>query len=267
MSNNTLILPEAKTDGAKLIPKKQEILTAVGASWLAMDRYLSMAIIEANKPTLANCYPPSVAKAALNCAVIGLMPGDAMGHAYFIPFKNKRERGREEAQLIVGYRGYLDLAFRSGFLASSHPEVIVEGEEFELWNDETGSKMRHVLTSRFVGTTEAPTAGNIIGAYCIYRTKSGEGNVVSVTKQDLAKVAKRSGPWVEEFPAMCRKTAILRARKEWRVTLEFDQAAMLDECERAGESQPSLAGGIEGDGEPALSLGDLPAVEEEATRV
>ena len=262
-NNNTLILPEAKTDGAKMIASRAAILASISPQWLAVDRYLPMAMAEANRPELADCYGPSLVKCAFNCAVIGLMPGDAMGHAWFVPFKNKKAQGRKETQLIIGYKGYLDLAYRSGFLVSSHPEVIVDSEEFELWNDENGQHVRHNLTPRYKGDSPQPDKSNIIGAYCVYQTKGGGKGLAGVTRTEINKIDTGRNVWLADFPAMCRKTAVLRARKDWRVTLDFERAAMLDECERAGEPQPALAGDIEGDGEPVLSLGDLPTVEEE----
>jgi recombination protein RecT len=247
-------------------PKK---IRSVAADHLDFERYLAMAVVELNKPELAKCHPPSAAVAAMNCAVIGLMPGSMLGHAFFVPFRNKKHDGREEVQVIVGYKGYLDLAMRSGFLAYAHPELILAGETFRLWNDIDGCQLEHELTPRFAGQDKSlvPDKGNIVSAYCIYRTKTGVKGVVGITRAEINKIDSGRNVWRSDFPSMCRKSAILRARKEWRVTIDFDRAELLDAAEAREEAQPLLVDGeVVGmeDETRQLSLGDLPATADEA---
>ncbi|EKF2878464.1 recombinase RecT, partial [Escherichia coli] len=67
----------------------------------------------------------------VQCSQLGLEPGSALGHAYLLPFGNKNEKsGKKNVQLIIGYRGMIDLARRSGQIASLSARVVREGDEF-----------------------------------------------------------------------------------------------------------------------------------------
>jgi recombination protein RecT len=61
-------------------------------------------------PKLAQAHGPTVLGALMTCAQLGLRPGvSGLGHAWLLPFKNWKEGNRLDAQLIIGYRGYVDL--------------------------------------------------------------------------------------------------------------------------------------------------------------
>jgi recombination protein RecT len=86
---------------------------------MTADRLARIATTEIRKvPKLAACDQASFLGAIMQCAQLGLEPGGALGHAYLIPFdKRQKVNGWEtvstEAQLIIGYRGMIDLARRS----------------------------------------------------------------------------------------------------------------------------------------------------------
>jgi phage RecT family recombinase len=68
-------------------------------------------------PKLQDCEPISFLGALMQCAALGLEPNTVLGHAYLIPFENSRKVGGEwvkvkEVQVIIGYKGLIDLARR-----------------------------------------------------------------------------------------------------------------------------------------------------------
>lgn len=82
---------------------------------MTAERLTRIIMTECRKtPALLSCSQESFYGAILQCAQLGLEPGAALGHCYLLPFGNgKAKDGRPNAQLIIGYRGMLDLARRS----------------------------------------------------------------------------------------------------------------------------------------------------------
>ena len=76
------------------------------------ERFTRMALTAVSvNPKLAECTPRSFMGALMNAAQLGLEPNTPLGQAYLIPFKNK---GVMEVQFQIGYKGLIDLAYRSG---------------------------------------------------------------------------------------------------------------------------------------------------------
>lgn len=89
-----------------------------------MDRFLRIALTEFRvNPTLATCDPRSVFAAVLTAAQMGWEIGGPMGLAYLVPYKG-------EAQLIPGWKGYVDLVHRSG-RGEVWTGAVYEGDAFE----------------------------------------------------------------------------------------------------------------------------------------
>ena len=64
-----------------------------------------------SNPTLQECTPQSFLGAMMQSAQLGLEPNTPIGQAYLIPYRN---HGRQECQFQLGYKGLIDLAYRSG---------------------------------------------------------------------------------------------------------------------------------------------------------
>ena len=87
------------------------------------------AIISAvsSNPSLQECTAPSIISAALQGVAMGLAPSPQLGQFYMVPFKNKKE-GTTVATFVPGYRGYIQLAYRSGQYVDLDARPVVEGE-------------------------------------------------------------------------------------------------------------------------------------------
>ena len=93
-------------------------LQQVAAGHMKPERMMRlMANAMRTTPKLAECDPMSLLGGLMTCAGLGLEPNTIMGHAYLIPFKNNRKK-ITEVHLIVGYKGLIDLARRSGHISS-----------------------------------------------------------------------------------------------------------------------------------------------------
>lgn len=108
---------------------------------LSPDRMLAVFVQSVQKtPKLREVNMMSLLGAFLSVATVGLEPNTALQHAHLIPFAKRMKDpngkwvdGRVDVQVIFGYQGLLELAFRSGLLRSVHADVAWKGDEFEFW--------------------------------------------------------------------------------------------------------------------------------------
>lgn len=89
------------------------------------SRFGRLLLTAANtNPDLFKCDVRSFIAAGVGCAQLGLEPNDSRGLAYLIPFGGK-------VQLVIGYKGMIDLARRSGMVGAVHDFAVFTGDEFE----------------------------------------------------------------------------------------------------------------------------------------
>lgn len=228
-------LPAAMNQGAEVVRSAAGVITRVlrESSPISSDAFLVSAIKAAN--ALDNDVDRlSVARCVFNAASLGLQFGPTLGHAYLVPFK-------KECTLIVGYKGFLDLAFRNRFIKYVTTEVVLAGEQFDMWVDADGRQIKHLLDP----TRDETDDKNIIGAYCLYHTSTGAKGIVYTPRKVIEKAkAKYSKVWSQHYAAMAKKTAIRRAAKEWHLTEQMAHAVALDERAEAGVSQPDVTGQV-----------------------
>jgi phage RecT family recombinase len=203
-------------------------------------RFCSLAAVEAIK--LQTAHPDvdvnSIKIAIFNAATLGLMLGPTMGHGYLVPFlinKGKPQQ-RRIVQLIVGYKGYIELAFKSDWLAGLTTELVLKEDKFRRWNSIGGTQIEHELA---LGRKEVWP--NVLAAYCMYRTKAGYTNIVIVQRDELQRLKSRQkNVWDSDPIPMCLKTPVRRAAKLWQLTRELGGATCMDNCVEAGIEQPAL---------------------------
>jgi recombination protein RecT len=206
-----------------LIDRMQpEIMKVLGSEAMA-ERFARVIATEARRNVkLQECDPMSFLGAMLLSAQLGLEPGP-LGLVYLVPFKR-------QVEFIVGYRGYVELAYRSGLVKDLTAALVHDGDSFSFQYGTT-PKLTHV--------PEGPTLEReIVAAYAVARLKSG-GTVFVVTyEEDWEKARKASaagsknlGPWVEHREAMIRKTAVRRLEPMLPKSAAFARAFERDENE------------------------------------
>lgn len=263
----SLILPDAKNDVAQLVKAMVDKLGGFLPPGANAPQFFGSVISEANmlsttleRGAIGDARTRNAfVKAAFNAAVVGLTPGASLGHAYFIPYK-MRPKGATEwtnVNFIIGYRGFMELAFANDWLVQCDPELVLDGEDFQRWHDEEGPHVRHVIPL----SRPAPTKENIVGAYCTYRSHGGGKGVVFVSREDLRQVDTGRNVWRDNYPAMAMKTPIRRAAKRWRLTRQLSNALYLDEIADRDEVQPCLAGDVLEEKRDAIDLNATPTME------
>ena len=205
-------------------------LAAVAAAHMRPSQMLRlMANAIRTTPQLAECDPLSLLGCMMTCASLGLMPNTPLQSAYLIPFKNKR-KGITEVQLVVGYRGMIDLARRSGHIRNIHGDVVYEGDEFSF---EYGSNQH--LKHRPKGKRVNP-----VYAYCHATLTDGEAFVVLPWDEVMAirdasqgyrtavQYGKKDTPWIAHEHAMASKTAVRALFKYLPISIEMDNGKLGD---------------------------------------
>ena len=215
-------------------PKIKQQMALALPKHMTADRLARIATTEIRKnPLLARCEQQSFLGAIMQCAQLGLEPGGALGHAYLLPFNN-RKNGTVEVQFIVGYRGMIDLARRSGQIVSLSARTVYENDEFsyEYGLDET---LKHK-------PCEGSDPGKLTHVYAVAKLKDGgvQFDVMSFEQVMAVKAqskAGNSGPWMTHFDEMAKKTVIRRLFKYLPVSIEMQTAVTLDERTDAGVTQ------------------------------
>lgn len=217
---------------------KQQMALAMPRHMTA-DRLMRIALTEVRKvPALGKCNVQSFMGAVMQCAQLGIEPGAALGHAYLLPFGNgKASDGLANCQLIIGYRGMIDLARRSGQIISLNARSVHANDTFSYAYglDET---LEHIPA--------AGDRGDLTHVYAVAKLKGGGIQFEVMSKSDVLKVkasskAGNNGPWVSHFDEMAKKTVIRRLFKYLPVSIEMTQAVVLDEKADAGIDQDNAA--------------------------
>jgi len=180
-------------------------------------------------PKLANCSKESFFGALFDCAQMGLVPGP-MGHVYLIPYGN-------ECTLVIGYKGLLELCYRSPRIESVETYVVCENDQFEQTfglNPDIIHKVDPAVKER----------GAMTHVYAVCRIKGLAIPRFEVMSRDevdaIMKRAKASanGPWKTDYNEMARKTVFRRLSKTLPLTTDVMDAISRDERVSHATQQP-----------------------------
>lgn len=209
-------------------------------------------------PKLLECNLPSLMAAVMQSAQLGLEPG-LIGHCYIIPYG-------KEATFIIGYKGMIDLARRSGNIQSIMAHEVYENDFIELVYG-LDENLKHVPW--FLRKDAKPKeAGAVIGAYMVAKFNDGGHFIHYMPVQEIEQHRRRSkaannGPWVTDYTEMCKKTVVRSGWKWLPISIEIMSAVEKDEVSRQDVSDLNNDGVIDiGVGsdyeEPSLSGGEEP---------
>lgn len=176
-------------------------------------------------PALGQCTPQSFIGAMMTSAQLGLEVNTPLGQAYVLPYKNK---GVLEAQFQLGYKGLIDLAYRSGEVEVIQAHVVYENDEFEC---------EYGLEPKLTHKPADHGRGDPVKVYAVFKTKSGGYGFEIMSMEDVRRHAeKRSksyssaySPWKTDFEEMAKKTVLKRVLKYAPLKSDFVRAAAQDE--------------------------------------
>lgn len=177
----------------------------------------------AAQPKLAECTPTSILASLCVSAQIGLVPNTALGHAWLVPFNNRRKVNNRwitvpEATLIVGYQGFVKLVYdASGVGLKAAPVYSGEAFEYNRAANPPVTLHKHAAPGR---------RGKLVYAYCLAHFPGGGLTTGEVYDEEFIHerrarsksygykddqgnfVTKKDSPWVTDPAAMWMKTAV-----------------------------------------------------------
>lgn len=212
------LIEQMKGEIARCLPKH-----------LTPDRMARIAMTELRKtPKLQECDPMSFIASIMQAAQLGLEPG-ILGSCYLIPFWNSK-LGKFECTFMPGYRGFLDLARRSGQIISLVARSVYENDEFSY---EFGLK-ESITHKPCMGER-----GELVAVYAVAILKDGGHQFDVMSKAEIDAVretskSKDNGPWVTHYEEMAKKTVLRRLFKWLPCSVEMQKAVSLDELQEAG---------------------------------
>ena len=186
-------------------------------------------------PKLCECTPKSFLGAMMTAAQLGVEPNTPLGQAYLIPYSNK---GVLECQFQLGYKGLIDLAYRSGEIQTLQAHAVYENDEFEY---ELGldPKLRHVPARG--------DRGEPIYFYASFKTVNGGYGFEVMSVDDVRAHAQKYstsskfGPWQTNFEAMAKKTVLKNVLKYAPLKTEFVRGLAQDETIKTEISEDMYA--------------------------
>ena len=225
--------PSVATVVRQAIEAQSSAFRAVLPAHVDPDRFsrITLTAIKST-PDLMRCFATeqgktSVLVAAMQAAVIGLEPNTPTQDAWLLPRRNK---GTWEAQLMIGYRGLLKLARRSGTIETIYAEVVREGDDFTWSRGLDRDVLEH---------TPGDGTGELTHAYAVARYKAGGYSFMVLNRaqvesrralSDSFKASNNSySPWIKWPEAMWRKTAIRSLIPFLDLSPDVENAVHMDE--------------------------------------
>lgn len=207
-------------------------------SVITPERFTRMVLSAlSSTPKLAECSPQSFLAAMMTAAQLGVEPNTALGQAYLLPYRN---HGQMECQFQLGYKGLIDLAYRSGEVSVIQAHTVYENDvfEYELGMD---PKLRHVPAKA--------DRGEAVAYYAMFKTKDGGYGFEVMSVDDVQRHAQRysksdgsgSSPWRSNFDEMAKKTVLKRALKYAPLKSDFVRGVAQDETIKAELSDEMYA--------------------------
>ena len=180
-----------------------------------------------NNKLLANADPTTILNAAATAASLDLPINQSLGRAWIVPFKGK-------AQFQIGYKGFVELAQRSGKYRSINAIAVYENQY----------KGFNALTEEIDGDFSVDGAGAVVGYAAHFELLNGFTKTVYWSKEKVEQHAKRfsksfgNGPWKTDFDAMAKKTVLKHTLANWGIlSIEMQTAQLADQAVVTDDNQ------------------------------
>lgn len=194
------------------------------------QRFIS-AIVSAvnNNPQLQECTNQSILSGALLGESLKLSPSPQLGQYYLVPFNDKN--AGKVAQFQLGYKGYIQLAIRSGQYKKLNVLAIKEGEliRFDPLNEE--------IEVQLIEDEEQREAAPTIGYYAMFEYTNGFRKAIYWSKRKMEQHAMTYSSgyrakkgytfWEKDFDAMAYKTMLRQLISKWGI-MSIDMMSAMD---------------------------------------
>ena len=208
-----------------IIKKKVEQLIGKNSATFAT----SVIQITNSNAMLRTAEPTSIFNAACMAATLNLPLQNGLGFAYIVPFKNNKER-KVEAQFQIGYKGFIQLAQRSGQFKRLVALPVYKKQLL---------KKDFINGFDFDWEQEPDKDENPIGYYAYFKLVNDFSAELYMSHDDIVKHAQRYsqtfkkgfGVWHDNFESMALKTVLkLLLSKQAPLSVEMQQAVLADQA-------------------------------------
>lgn len=204
--------------------KFNEVLDSKSSGFMA-----SLLNLVNGDPNLAEAEPMSVITSAMVAATLDLPIDKNLGYAYLVPFRDWKKNNVKVAQFQLGYKGYIQLAQRSGQYKALNVTPIYEGELIS-WNR---------LTEEIELDMDKKNSDEVVGYVGYFKLLNGFEKTVYWTKQEMeahrikhnkAKdKTKLANVWLSDYDAMACKTVLRGLLSKWGIlSIEMQTAEIND---------------------------------------
>lgn len=231
MPNNTLAARSNKTSFSVYMTNdavKQQISNVVGKN---ADKFITAITSAVNaNPALSECTNSSIVSAALLGTSLNLSPSPQLGQFYLVPF-NDNVNHRKAAQFILGYKGYIQLALRSGQYKKLNVLSIKEGElvKYDPLNEDIDVHLIEDEEER----EKAPT----IGYFAMFEYLNGFRKTMYWSRTKMEAHARKYSKgyaahkgytfWEKDFDGMAYKTMLRQLISKWGI-MSIEMASAID---------------------------------------
>lgn len=186
-------------------------------------------------PKLAMASNSSLLGSIVTCAQLGLEPNTLLGHAYLIPFDKREKRGDKwvstetQVQIVVGYKGMIDLARRSGQIVSIAAHEVCQNDQFGF---------AYGLDEELTHRPKMSGRGEVVAFYAVAKLVGGGYAFEVMSREDVDAIRDKAaeknrakkdskgrpiitGPWADHYIEMGRKTALRRLFKYLPISIEM----------------------------------------------
>ena len=182
-----------------------------------------------NNPALQECTNQSILSAALLGQSLNLSPSPQLGQYYMVPF-NDKNKGKV-AQFQLGYKGYIQLAIRSGQYKKLNVLAIKEGEliRFDPLNEEIEVKL--------IEDEEVREQAATIGYYAMFEYTNGFKKAMYCSRKKMEAHALKYSKgyqakkgytfWEKDFDGMAYKTMLRQLISKWGI-MSIDMMTAMD---------------------------------------
>ena len=185
-------------------------------------------------PKLAGASLSSLLGSVVTCAQLGLEPNTPLGHAYLLPFDKREKRDGQwvtvetQVQVIIGWKGMVDLARRSGQIISIAAHEVCEGDDF---------RFAYGLDEELHHRPAMKDRGAVIGFYAVAKLVGGGHSFEFMSCDEVNHIRDKAaeknrakkdnqgrpiitGPWLDNYVEMGRKTVLRRLFKYLPISIE-----------------------------------------------
>ena len=210
-----------------------------------------------DRPALGDCSHVSIVTAALAGEALKLSPAPQMGQYYIVPFKDKKKG--PTAVFVLGYKGYLQLAARSGYYKNINVLAIKDGELISF------DPLTETIEANFITNDTEREAAETVGYYAMFEYLNGFRKALYWSKEKMLAHADKYSPafsaakyeqlrsgkipaseawkyssfWYKDFDGMAYKTMLRQLISKWGImSIELQDAYARDNHALSDKMEP-----------------------------